>query len=305
MKIHFINSFYMLIIVSLAAFSCKNEGQENRTEAGDTGSLQETGNSSWESLFNGTDLTGWYTYQRQPEPTSDVTGMARDEEGKYIDPLGINNDPLSVFTVVEEDGAAAIRISGEVFGILVTEKEYENYHLKVEFKWGGKKYPPREDKKMDSGILYHSIGPEGAWGGVWMKSLECQVQETDCGDYISVDTVFVDIPALKNDADDWYYYNKNAERITFQPDLSYCNKEADYENPKGEWNTMEIYTFNGTSVHVVNGNVNMRAYNSRYLKDGVETPLTRGKIQLQSEGAEIFYRNIQIMPITEIPDNLL
>ena len=302
MKINFFHSLYNVIFVSMIIISCTNKGQENSTEAGDAGSLQET---EWEMLFNGTDLAGWYTYQRQPESASEVAGMARDEAGNYIDPLGVNNDPLNVFTIVEEDGAPAIRISGEVFGILVTEKEFENYHLKVEFKWGDEKYPPREDKKMDSGILYHSIGAEGAWGGVWMKSLECQVQETDCGDYISVDTVFVDIPAMKNEEDGRHYYNKNAERITFQPELSYCNKEADHENPKGEWNTMEIYTFNGTSVHVVNGNVNMRAYNSRYLKDGVETPLTRGKIQLQSEGAEIFYRNILIRPITEIPGELL
>ena len=35
--------------------------------------------------------------------------------------------------------------------------------------------------------------------------------------------------------------------------------------------------------------------------DGKEEPLTRGRIQLQSEGAEVFYRNIRLRPITEIP----
>ncbi len=103
-----------------------------------------------------------------------MPGLRRDDENKYLDPIGINKDPLKVFTVVTEDGEPAIRLSGEVFGILVTEKEFENYHLKLEFKWGDEKFPPREDKKMDSGIMYHSVGPEGAWGGVWMKSLECQ-----------------------------------------------------------------------------------------------------------------------------------
>ena len=72
----------------------------------------------------------------------------------------------------------------------------------------------------------------------------------------------------------------------------------------GEWNTMEIYTYGGNSVHVVNGQVNMRVYNARYLKEGVETPLTNGKIQLQSEGAEIFYRHIQIEPIDAFPESL-
>ena len=72
----------------------------------------------------------------------------------------------------------------------------------------------------------------------------------------------------------------------------------------GEWNTMEIYTFDGNSVHVVNGKVNNRIYNARYLEDGEEVPLTKGKIQLQSEGAEIYYRNLQIEPISAIPGSV-
>jgi hypothetical protein len=255
-------------------------------------------------LFNGKDLSGWYTYQRQPEPTSDVVDMAKDAEGNYTEPIGLNNDPLQVFTVVEEEGEPAIRISGETFGILVTHEEFENYHLKLQFKWGEKKYPPRVNEKKDSGILYHSIGAEGAWGGVWMKSLECQVQETDCGDYISVDTVFADVPALYNEEDNKFYYTPDADPLTFSHERSYCNKSADFEKPMGEWNTMEIYTYDGNSVHVVNGMVNNRVYNARFLDGGVEVPLTKGKIQLQSEGAEIFYRNISIEPITSIPESV-
>lgn len=93
------------------------------------------------SLFNGEDLNGWYTYQKQPEPTSEVPGLNRDDEGNYQEPIGLNKDPLKVFTVAMEDNEPAIRISGEVFGILVTEKEFEDYHLKLEFKWGDEKFP--------------------------------------------------------------------------------------------------------------------------------------------------------------------
>lgn len=259
--------------------------------------------NEWTSLFNGEDLSGWYTYQRQPEPTSSVPGIARDEDGNYLEPIGLNSDPLNVFTVVEEDGKPAIRISGETFGILVTEEEFENYHFKLEFKWGNEKWPPRENLKMDSGILYHSIGEEGAWGGVWMKSLECQVQETDCGDFIAVDSTFASIPAERIDGD--YYYVENAEPVIFKADRAYCNHSEDFENPIGEWNTIEIYTVDGNSVHVVNGSVNMRTYNSQYQENGEIYPLTKGKIQLQSEGAEIYYRNIQIRSIDEIPDEVM
>lgn len=259
--------------------------------------------SDWVSLFNGEDLSGWYTYQREPEPESEVPGIPRDEEGNYLEPIGLNNDPLNVFTVVEEDGEPAIRISGETFGILVTNQEYENYHMKLEFKWGDEKYPPREELKMDSGILYHSIGEEGAWGRVWMKSLECQVQETDCGDFIAVDSTFATIPAIENEGN--YYYDKDGEEMIFSAERSYCNHNVDYENPMGEWNTIEIYTVDGNSIHVVNGNVNMRTYNSQYLENGEKYPLTKGKIQLQSEGAEIYYRNIELRSIDEIPEAVI
>ena len=252
-------------------------------------------------LFNGTDLSGWYTYQRRPEPTSEVADIPKDEDGNYSAPIGLNRDPLNVFTVVEEDNSPAIRISGETFGILVTEEEYENYHLKLEFKWGQEKYAPRADQKRDSGILYHSIGPEGAWGGVWMKSLECQVQEGDCGDYISVDTVFAEIRAVYDTTAEYYIHKTAAEFLDFSHERAYCHKSQDFEKPNGEWNTMEIFTVDGNSIHVVNGSVNMHVFNARYLKDGKETPLLKGKIQLQSEGAEIFYRNIELKPITELP----
>jgi hypothetical protein len=39
--------------------------------------------------------------------------------------------------------------------------------------------------------------------------------------------------------------------------------------------------------------------------DGRETPLTKGKLQLQSEAAEVYYRNIQIRPIDRIPNEIL
>ena len=288
--------FIVLLTLILLIYSCQKKSANDNSKSEST---------KWIELFNDRDLSGWYTYQKQPEPTSIVNGLDKNEKGFYIDPLGLNNDPLNVFSVVTEDNEPAIRISGEVFGILVTDQIFENYHLKLEFKWGNKKYPPREDKKMDSGILYHSIGPEGAWGGVWMKSLECQVQETDCGDFISVDTVFADIMARKDENNGRYYYDPTADTLTFMPERSYCNKSQDYENPFGDWNTIEIYTVDGKSVHVVNGKVNMRLFNSRYIIDGDEIKLSKGKIQLQSEGAEIFYRNIQLRDIKEIPRELL
>src|SRR5947208_299267 len=99
-------------------------------------------------VFNGKDLTGFYTYF----PT-----------------LGKDKDPEQVFTI--HDGM--IHVSGKVWGYLATEKDYDNYHLVVEFKWGEQTGPKRKDQARDSGVLLHGVGPDGAGG--WMKSIECQM----------------------------------------------------------------------------------------------------------------------------------
>lgn len=268
-----------------------------------TSDQKGSADTEWHSLFNGKDLEGWYTWQRAPEPGSEVPGIPRDEEGNYLEPIGLNKDPLDVFSVVEEEGQPAIRISGETFGILVTEQPLSNYHLRLEFKWGDEKYPPRADELRDSGILYHSVGPEGAWGGVWMKSFECQVMIGATGDFICVDTTLASIPASRESPEQRFHFDPDADKEVFHVAQGYCVKDQDHEKPVGEWNTVEIYAFEDESVHVVNGEMNMHAYNLRQLQDGKEVPLSTGKIQLQSEGAEIFYRNIEVRPIDQIPEH--
>ena len=93
------------------------------------------------SLFNGKDLTGWDTWLGSPK--------------KGEKAIGLNIDPDKIYTVVETDGNPAIRISGQTFGALTSKKEFENYHFTLEFKWGEKRWPPRENAVRDSGLLYH------------------------------------------------------------------------------------------------------------------------------------------------------
>ena len=71
--------------------------------------------------------------------------------------------------------------------------------------------------------------------------------------------------------------------------------------PHGEWTTLELYALGRQSIQVINGHVIMALDNIR-LKDG--TPLSAGKIQLQSEGAEVYYRDVRIQPITEFPEEI-
>ena len=258
---------------------------------------QKPNEAEWQTLFNGHDLSGWDTYLG---PTYDTVQNRFDT----LSIPGLNNDPKNVFTVVQEDGATAIRISGEGFGGISTLEEFENFHLRLEFKWGKLKWHPRKDKKRDSGILYYAVGPQGAGYGNWMRSQEFQVQEGDCGDYWSVDGSIIDIPAVGSEIEK-YVYDSSAALLPFSYTSEYgrrCIKNPDGEKPNGEWNIVDIYCLGGASVHVINGKTVMQLFNSRQPFEGKEIPLTKGKIQIQTEGAEIFYRNIQLQSITEIPN---
>ena len=151
---------------------------------------------SWTPLWNGHDLAGWDTYLGRPHKSSDVPQLQKNANGEYTEPIGVNRDPRRVFSIVPVDGAPAIRISGEVYGGLITRAEYENYHLRFEVKWGDQRWPPREDAVRDSGCCYHSVGPHGASYGFWMRAFEFQIQEGDFGDFYSLAGVIVDVDAV-------------------------------------------------------------------------------------------------------------
>lgn len=274
-------NIFLLAVALSATFSCKPEQQ-------------------WQALFNEKDLTGWDTYLGPAwVATTDST------VGRSDSPIGLNNDPKSVFTVVEVDGKSAIRISGEHWGGISTSQEFSNYHLSLQFKWGETKHKPRDKNKRDSGLLYHAGGPHGADGGFWMRSQEFQVQEGDCGDYWGVAGGIMDIGA-KN-IDDLYVYDPEAEKLTFSDSSAVgrrCVKYPDAENPTGEWNTLELFCYGDTAVHLINKKVVMILYNSRYRSETGELPLKNGKIQIQSEGAEIFYRDIKVKRIAGLPIDL-
>lgn len=247
------------------------------------------------TLFNGKDLTGWDSF----------IGPKYDTARKSFDTIpgtGLNNDPDKVFSVVEIDGAPAIRVSGQHFAGLSTTQEFYNYHLTLQFKWGEDKYVPKLNDHRDSGLLYHAVGEHGADGGFWMRSQEFQVQEKDCGDYWGVAGGGFDIPVKKEG--DNYIYDAAGELTAFHEKSAagrHAVKNPDAELPMGEWNTLEVYCYGDTAVHVMNGKVNMKLYRSRQLDGDKETPLKKGKIQIQSEGAEVYYRELKIEKIASLP----
>ena len=203
--------------------------------------------------------------------------------GEDHSPLGLNNDALKVFSVIEENGKPVLKISGQIDGALTTKKEYENYHLSLQCKWGDKKWPPHLDSKRASGLLLHSVGKHGASQNAWKQSLEYKIKEGDLGYFDSIAGARA------------YVAN------VIKPDLKNPTVDPRSIKPHGEWNTIEIYTIEDTMVYAVNGTPTIVLHDTREKTAFGLTPLTKGQIQLQSEGSEIFFRDIKIRDLPEFP----
>jgi hypothetical protein len=258
----------------------------------------------WIALFNGKDLSGWETFLGTPPGGNE--------------PIGRSRDPKGVFSVVEVDGKPALRISGEGLGGIATLKEYGNYHLELEFKWGDERFHPRLNEPRDSGLLYHATGQYNTGSG-WLESVEFGILEGgETGDFwsvpgatgarIIVDLEGEDVPKEKRrypgQVVKWRAGGKKYDGAKLQAvhgaGLGILNGD-DNEKPRGQWNKLDLFCFGQTGIHVVNGTVNLVLTNIRKTIDGKNEPLTRGRIQLQSEGAEVLYRNIRLRPINAVP----
>lgn len=253
-------------------------------------------------------------------PHTSLTSLPDWDKGDGMNtgtPLGLNNDPLHVFTIEMQYGQPVLHISGEIFGGYTTKKEFENYHLKAQVKFGDHTYAPRKDAKRDNGFLYHGQMPHGQFWHVWLRSQEFQVQEGDMGDFYALAGTSMDIHAKKKDtaARARWIYDPTATIHRFASSGTPANRSSgtaannvahlagDFENPHGEWTTLDLYCFGDKAIHVINGHVVMVLENSRTAEtDGTSKPLTKGKIQFQSEGAEAYYRNIEIRKIDKLPD---
>lgn len=241
------------------------------------------------ALFNGNDLDGWDRYLGTPTvPTLPFEWFIKRENI-----LGFNRDDQAVFSIKTVDNTPAIRISGEIWGALISHEEFSNYHLRLEYKWGDLKFPPRDEKPRNSGILYHSYGEAGSFWGYWMKSVEFEIMENATGDICAVGGVEALIPSARDFQlpYPWLKYLNNGEPKALKGLSFRFSANPNSEYPSGEWNTLEIITKNSASWHFVNGVLVMAASE---IRNDQGHPLNKGKIQLQSEGAEIFFRKVAI-----------
>src|SRR5262249_29146482 len=141
-----------------------------------------------------------------------------------------------------------IHVSGREYGYLSTEREYENYVFRVEFKWGEVTWPPREKKARDSGILFHVQGEDK----VWAQSIEFKIIEGATRGLLVIDDASIDFdPALEPRFSQSKMRSEDGSRIVRGrvnwekrspqwKDVLGFRGEEDLERPRGEWNALEL-----------------------------------------------------------------
>jgi hypothetical protein len=163
------------------------------------------------------------------------------------------------------------------------------------------------------------LGPyeqEGCWP--WLQSLEFGFLEggdggkgSETGDLYSVQLTMADVESEPLPKEQWRYerlltrkYKPGGELVTVKGNGGILNGLVN-ENPVGEWNDIELVVLGPTALHVVNGKVNLAATNARREVDAQVVPLTQGRLQFQSEAAEVFYRRLRLKHVRTIPPEYL
>ena len=246
-------------------------------------------------LFNAKDLSGFYPYL---------------QDTKRADPRGVFG--------VTADGL--LRISGDGFGYLSTDKSYRDYRLVAEFKWGARNFRGREGKARDSGIFLHSAGLDGNsfdGDGAFKAAIECQVMQGAVGDLLLINgkapggsriPVRLTVTAApERDAEGWFTWKRDGKPVTLDRggrvnwfgkdpawrDVLDFRGNGDVESPGGEWTRVECVCAGDRITVIVNGTV---------VNEATGVVPREGPVLLQCEGSEIFFRKLELHPLSARPD---
>lgn len=253
------------------------------------------------ALFDGRSLQGWKPWLGYADPAITYRADASNV------PVGTTRDTAGDFAVRQADGEPAIWIKGETWGSLVHHADLRDYHLRLEYKWGPKTWAPRLTDPPNNGLLYHTHGKPGEVFGTWQPSVEFEIMKGSTGMIVMVGSK---VRATTSAASDpsiiaphlrFRAGGRDVEMVNGTPTW---NVEAanDAERPIGEWNTLDLYVLGDRAIHVVNGVPVAEVRGMATVGfDGSRTPLTHGQIQLQSEGAETWFRRITVEPIRSLP----
>ena len=185
------------------------------------------------------EIAGWKSYH--PEPT------AKTGEVWQLQSTGV------------------LVCKGQPLGYLVTEKDYTNFVLKLQWRW------PPGGKAGNGGVLVRMTGPHR----VWPKSLEAQLNAGQAGDFWGLAGYQLSGPAERM---------KLLEHPNFGK-LTNLKKTAELEKPIGEWNDYEIAVDGGRVTLKVNGQV---------VNQTTDCEVVPGKILLTAEGDEYHFRKVQL-----------
>lgn len=236
--------------------------------------------ADWRPLFNGQNFDGWYRFFQKSD---------RD------------TDPHRVITI--EDGAlhayAHDRNGAEVvMGYLGTKESHANYHLRLKYKWGKNQFKPRYLYKPDAGVYFHHVGADA----VWPEALQCQVELNGVGDLITAGPIRVDTTIdPKTHTNDWQEHLPASEGgvpyTTAGKGITYTRKHT---NPERDgWNTIDLICQGDQAAILVNGTLVNRCSKIQIRQGDAWTPLTQGRILLEFEASEMWYRDIAIRNLEE------
>lgn len=206
--------------------------------------------TGWVSLFDGKTTAGWHSYGK----TTIGEAWKVADGAIYLD-------------TTQKDGW---QIKGG--GDIVTNDEFENFHLKLEWKIA---------PNGNSGIIFYVHEDTAKYKYVWYTGPEMQVLDNNGHS---------DAKIPKHRAGDLY-------------DLISCSKET--VKPAGEWNEAEIVSINGKLDLFLNGTnvVSTNMWDSAWkqllagskFKDMADFgTYKKGRIALQDHGNAVWYRNIKI-----------
>ncbi|HBG40154.1 MAG TPA: DUF1080 domain-containing protein [Porphyromonadaceae bacterium] len=265
-------AFMLLFVVYLFTFRPGNASNKPVEPSNRTDTVR---------LLGGNDLKNWYT---------------------FIKDRGIDNDPNKVFSITTE---GFLHITGEEWGCITTKEEFKDYKIILDYKWGNATYSPRKDKARDSGLLLHSTGKNGAYSGTWMYAFECNIIEGGTGDFIVVgdgtDNFSLTGRVAPEKQNNSYLHHPYGTLKTIHKgrinwvfrdpewrDEKNFRGKYDVENNAGDWNRLECWV-KGDEIKVF--------LNGKTVNHALRVAPNKGRIQIQSEGAEIFFRKIDLIPI--------
>lgn len=205
------------------------------------------------SLFNGKDLEGW-----------------------HIDVPEMDTVPSAINPFIVRDGMLVSL--GTPQGHLITDKEYSNFRLEVEYRFAG--------VPGNCGVLVYASTPRSLYE-MFPKSIEVQMMHENAGDFwCIVEDIEVDnMLERRGPKEEWGITEGKKRRILNLTDGS--------EKPVGQWNSMTIECLGNELKVWVNGD---------FVNHGYNATASNGQIALQAEGSEVEFRKVVLTPISELAD---